>query len=96
MTNVSIEQNSASTDLTIDITLGGVTQQLVHGVSVVFNVGDGLRFLYIEAVSSGIGNTRFELTLKKAQRPNGKPVIEATGFDGYRKRLGIYVPSVSS
>jgi hypothetical protein len=96
MTNVSIKQSAASNDLTIDITLGGVTRQLVHGVGVVFSVDDGLRFLYIEAVSSETGSTSFELALTNAQRPNGKSVISATGFDGYRKRLGIYVPSVSS
>lgn len=96
MTTVSIKQDAVSAALTIDATLGGTTLRLIPDVDVKFAVENGTRYLFLEAISASTGNTKFKLTFKNAQRWNGNRYVEDAGYDGYRKRLRVYVPGVAS
>lgn len=94
MTEVSIKQDSGSSDLTLDATVGGTTRQLISSGTVRFQVDDGVRYLYLEGVSATTADTEFKLTFRNAQRWNGNRYLKDVGFDGYRKRFRLYIPGV--
>ena len=96
MRTVSITQDTSSSKLTIDATLGGTTKRLIAGVEVKFSVEDGIRYLSLIAVSNSTGTIPFKLKFKNAQRWNGNRYVRDTGYDGYRKTLRLYIPRVQS